>query len=233
MISLDPWGHFPEFQSPKLLAKYSLWKAIPYLLTISLETRSWWTYTLVQYQAVKPRGHCIIIAWLKISISADSIMCIVSIHDTCMYCILLPVSNPDSLCEPSQFTVHYDVFSGCQLQSPQLRHEHNVTSPPVSEPVTTGRTLSTTGTKRVISEPAKGEKTWLGTFWSVHPATYIQWNLSWETTAMRDHLSWKTTYVWQIVPHFNTVEPVSLERPHFYVWWGDLSRQVLLYTRVT
>ncbi len=37
----------------------------------------------------------------------------------------------------------------------------------------------------------------------------IQWNLSWNTTAMRDHLSWRTTYSWQKVLHFNAIEPVS------------------------
>ena len=30
----------------------------------------------------------------------------------------------------------------------------------------------------------------------------VQWNLSWETTAMRDHLSWKTTHFWQKGQHF-------------------------------
>ncbi len=25
----------------------------------------------------------------------------------------------------------------------------------------------------------------------------LQWNLSWETAALRDHLSWKTGYSWQ------------------------------------
>ena len=38
---------------------------------------------------------------------------------------------------------------------------------------------------------------------------YIQWNLSWVTTAMRDHLSWKTTHFWQKDQHFNTSEPVT------------------------
>ncbi len=38
---------------------------------------------------------------------------------------------------------------------------------------------------------------------------HIQWNLSWETTAMRDHLSWKTTHFWQKDQHFNTTEPVT------------------------
>ena len=37
----------------------------------------------------------------------------------------------------------------------------------------------------------------------------VQWNLSWETTVMRDHLSWRTTCVWQKVTHFNVNEPVT------------------------
>ncbi len=37
----------------------------------------------------------------------------------------------------------------------------------------------------------------------------LQWNLSWETTFMRDHLSWKTTHFWQKDQHFNTTEPVT------------------------
>ncbi len=37
----------------------------------------------------------------------------------------------------------------------------------------------------------------------------IQWNLSWGTTALRDHLSWKTTIFWQIDIQFNITEPVS------------------------
>ena len=39
--------------------------------------------------------------------------------------------------------------------------------------------------------------------------TWIQWNLSWETTAIRDHLSWQTTYFWQKGLHFNITEPVT------------------------
>ncbi len=37
----------------------------------------------------------------------------------------------------------------------------------------------------------------------------VQWNLSWETTAMRDHLSWKTIDFWQKVLHFSVNEPVT------------------------
>ncbi len=36
----------------------------------------------------------------------------------------------------------------------------------------------------------------------------VQWNLSWETTAMRDYLSWQTTHFWQKNLHFNIIEPV-------------------------
>ena len=39
--------------------------------------------------------------------------------------------------------------------------------------------------------------------------TYIQWNLSWETTAMRDCLSWMTTSFWQKVLHSSVYEPVT------------------------
>ncbi len=38
----------------------------------------------------------------------------------------------------------------------------------------------------------------------------IQWNLFWETTAYRDHLSWKTTHSWQKVLPVNVTEPVYL-----------------------
>ena len=59
----------------------------------------------------------------------------------------------------------------------------------------------------------------------------IHWNLSWETTVIRGHLSWTTRYSWQQVPHFSTTETktTSLERPHVYGKWGGLSRLVVLY----
>ena len=65
--------------------------------------------------------------------------------------------------------------------------------------------------------------------------TWLQWNLSWETTAMRDHLSWETRYSWQKVIHFNVIEPVikdHLSWESTFVWptRGGLSRQVLLYS---
>ena len=65
----------------------------------------------------------------------------------------------------------------------------------------------------------------------------LQWNLSWETTGMRDHLSWKTTH-WFLAegPTFQynwTCHQRPPERPHFlwYQWGGvsTCSRQVLLY----
>ncbi len=37
----------------------------------------------------------------------------------------------------------------------------------------------------------------------------VQWNLSWQTTAMRDHLSWQTTHFWQKDLHFNITEPAT------------------------
>ncbi len=40
-------------------------------------------------------------------------------------------------------------------------------------------------------------------------------NLSWEATTMEDHLSWKTTYSWQKVPHFNANEPVTKDHLHW------------------
>ncbi len=43
----------------------------------------------------------------------------------------------------------------------------------------------------------------------------IQWNLSWETTATRDHLSWQTTHFWQKDLHSNTTEPVIR---HYLSW---------------
>ncbi len=50
-----------------------------------------------------------------------------------------------------------------------------------------------------------------------HDILYIQWNLSSETTSMRDHLSWRTTYSWQKVQHFNATVPVTRDRPV----WGE------------
>ena len=37
----------------------------------------------------------------------------------------------------------------------------------------------------------------------------IHWNLAWETTAFRDHLSWRTTSYCQKVLHFSINEPVT------------------------
>ncbi len=37
----------------------------------------------------------------------------------------------------------------------------------------------------------------------------VQWNLSWETTAMRDPLSWQTMHFRQNDLHFNITEPVT------------------------
>ena len=42
-----------------------------------------------------------------------------------------------------------------------------------------------------------------------HYLLVIQWCLSWRTTAMRDHQSWRTTKFCQKVPHFNANEPVT------------------------
>ena len=41
----------------------------------------------------------------------------------------------------------------------------------------------------------------------------LQWNLSWETTAMRDHLFWRATYSWWKVLHFKTNEPSCPQKP--------------------
>ncbi len=50
---------------------------------------------------------------------------------------------------------------------------------------------------------------------------------------MRDHLSWRTTYSCQKVPHFNIIEPATKDhlpwKTYFYGQRGSLSRQVLLY----
>ncbi len=73
--------------------------------------------------------------------------------------------------------------------------------------------------------------------WAVvfNTGSTLQWNLSWETTAMRDHLSWRATSFWEKVDiHFSVNEPVtkdqlSNEKPHFYGHLSGLSRQVPLY----
>ncbi len=44
----------------------------------------------------------------------------------------------------------------------------------------------------------------------------VQWNLFWETTAMKDHLSWRTTYSWQKVPNFSVIESVT--KDHLSNW---------------
>ena len=48
----------------------------------------------------------------------------------------------------------------------------------------------------------------------------VQWNLSWGTTSVRDHLSWKIRYSWHKVSYFNSINPVNqrppvLKRPFF------------------
>ena len=58
---------------------------------------------------------------------------------------------------------------------------------------------------------------------------HVQWNLSWQTTAMRDHLSWKTSYSWQvsISMYLDLSSKITcLEKPHLYGQWGGLSKQV-------
>ncbi len=56
-----------------------------------------------------------------------------------------------------------------------------------------------------------------------------------ETTAMRDHLSWQTTHLWQKDLHFKITETVTRDHLSWQIWlhfcgqWGGLSRQVLLY----
>ncbi len=37
----------------------------------------------------------------------------------------------------------------------------------------------------------------------------VHQNLSWEATAMRDHLSWRTTSFWWELLHFSVTEPVT------------------------
>ncbi len=53
------------------------------------------------------------------------------------------------------------------------------------------------------------EKSW-------QKALSIQCNLFWETTAMRDHLSWQTTHFWQKDLHFSISEPVTRDHRS---WW--------------
>ncbi len=54
-----------------------------------------------------------------------------------------------------------------------------------------------------------------------HTVKRIQWNLSWETTATRDHLSWRTTRFWHKVLHFNVNEPVTKDHLSWdtIFWW--------------
>ncbi len=50
----------------------------------------------------------------------------------------------------------------------------------------------------------------------------LQWNLFWETTAMRDHLSWKTRYSWQKILHFwcnwTCRQRPPVLRDHTFLW---------------
>ncbi len=48
-------------------------------------------------------------------------------------------------------------------------------------------------------------------------ADWLQWNLSWETTALRDHLSGRTTSFWQKLIHFSVNEPVTVLRDHIFM----------------
>ena len=54
---------------------------------------------------------------------------------------------------------------------------------------------------------------------------HIQWNLSRGTTAMRDHLSWQATHIWQDL-HFNITEPVTRDHLSCHttflwpMWWS-------------
>ncbi len=66
----------------------------------------------------------------------------------------------------------------------------------------------------------------------------LQWNLSWETTALRDHLSWQTRHFWQKDLHFNITEPVTRDHLSWqttFLWpmgWSFNWRQVLLYSSI-
>ncbi len=65
------------------------------------------------------------------------------------------------------------------------------------------------------------------------PSGLVQWNLSWEATTMRDHLSWQITHFWQKDLNFNITEPVTGDhlswQTKFCGQWGGLSKLVLLY----
>ncbi len=69
------------------------------------------------------------------------------------------------------------------------------------------------------------------------PWYHIQWNLSWETNDMRDHLSWQITHFLQKDLHFNITEPVTRDhlswQATFWGQWGGSTRQVLLYNWAT
>ncbi len=58
-------------------------------------------------------------------------------------------------------------------------------------------------------------------FMNKQNTTVIQWNLSWETTAMRNHLSWNTISFWQKALHFSVNEPVTkdhLSSEPIFLW---------------
>ncbi len=55
----------------------------------------------------------------------------------------------------------------------------------------------------LLLPPANMEKACLNCVFQQYSETCL------ETTAMRDHLSWKTTFSWQKVPHFNIIGPVT------------------------
>ncbi len=62
-------------------------------------------------------------------------------------------------------------------------------------------------TGHVTIKSSKWLKVW--TFIIMIVSCPVQWNLSWETMDMRDHLSWKTAYIWKKELHFNNTEPVT------------------------
>ncbi len=61
---------------------------------------------------------------------------------------------------------------------------------------------------------------------SIFRCIFLQWNLSWYTTAMRDHLSWRTTYSCRrsyiSVQLKLSPETTCLKRPYLYGHWDCL-----------
>ncbi len=103
--------------------------------------------------------------------------------------------------------------------------------PPPAELISCVGSLPVAQLASLPSTAACSLLTWHAAQHSTSPGTtknatqnMLHWNLSWETIDIRDHVSWRTTYSWQKVPHFNATNSVMKDctchmRLNFMVKW--------------